>query len=96
MLVMLLGSKLVVDGQMTGGALTSYIMYSLTLQSSLVNLSILQGELVKGLGAASRIFESINESPVIPVSGGAQLTDVQGKIEFKDVTFRYPTRYEKE
>ncbi|PRP85978.1 ABC transporter B family protein [Planoprotostelium fungivorum] len=89
--ILLYGGNLVSAGQMTGGALTSYLVQSSTLQSSMVSLSVLQSELVKGLSAAARIFDAMSQQPRIPIAGGRK-TDVVGRIAFNNVTFRYPTR----
>lgn len=49
--VLLFGSQLVSTGKMTSGSLTSYILYTMTLQQSMATLSILQGELIKGISS---------------------------------------------
>jgi ABC-type multidrug transport system fused ATPase/permease subunit len=54
--VMVYGGKLVYNGEMSNGDLTTFMLYSRTLQQSLITLSILQGELTKALGAAERVL----------------------------------------
>lgn len=51
-------------------------------------------QFAQGTVAASRVFEVIERVPDIdPYSPkGRKLTSVKGKIEFKDVTFAYPSR----
>jgi ABC-type multidrug transport system fused ATPase/permease subunit len=70
----------------------------------MTNLSILQGELLKGMGAANRIHQIIASKAVIPIRGGNVLSSVKGTrkfpenslhlgtIEFKNVQFVYPSR----
>ena len=42
------------------------------------SLSILQGELLKGVGASDRIYKLINSKPKIPIRGGLILPKVNG------------------
>jgi ABC-type multidrug transport system fused ATPase/permease subunit len=46
------------------------------------------------IGAASTIFNIIDSKPNIdPYSSkGKKINKIQGKVEFKDVSFTYPTR----
>jgi len=97
--VMLYGGRLVAAGELNRGNLTSYLLHTFNLQNSLATLSILQGEIVKGLGAASRIFSelSIDEKPIF-FPGSQMLCNpteracpiVHGTIEFRNVSFTYP------
>ena len=59
-------------------------------------LSILYGQVLRGIGAGSRTFEYINVKPTIPVKGGQLIPPghLKGQIEFKNVYFRYPSRHE--
>jgi len=47
------------------------------------------------IGAASNVFDIIDSKPNIdPYSSqGKKINKIQGKIEFKNVNFAYPTRY---
>lgn len=45
----------------------------------MTNLSILQGELLKGMGAANRIHKIVAAKAVIPTRGGRVLPFVNGK-----------------
>jgi ATP-binding cassette subfamily B (MDR/TAP) protein 1 len=48
--------------------------------------------LTNGKAAAGKIYAVIDREPAIPDSGGRRLPSVQGRISFKNVTFRYPSR----
>lgn len=39
----------------------------------------------------AKLWKVINKKPSIPVSGGKTIDNVQGKIEFRNVSFAYPT-----
>lgn len=46
----------------------------------------------KAVAAASRIFDLCNRQCEIPFDDGLELEDIHGKIEFVNVSFRYPSR----
>lgn len=45
-------------------------------------------------GSAKNIFEVIDRQPVIDPLGeaGLKMSDLKGKIEFRDIHFEYPSR----
>ncbi|EAX95163.1 ABC transporter family protein [Trichomonas vaginalis G3] len=51
----------------------------------------LQGE-QRAIAAGARIFKLTNSPPSVPFDGGIEPDNFVGEIEFKNVTFRYPTR----
>jgi putative ABC transport system ATP-binding protein len=55
-------------------------------------LSSFYSELMKGVGAASRLFELQDRKPTIPATIGTKVTSARGVIKFTDVSFSYPTR----
>ena len=57
-----------VKGQMTAGELASFLMYSTYVGFNMAGVGSVYGELMKASGAASRIFEVIDEKPSIPSS----------------------------
>ena len=86
------GGRLVLDGRMTVGGLTSFLIYSLTVAFALGALTDLWADFMRASGAAERVFELIDRKPAIPASGGERLATVQGGVEFHDVRFAYPSR----
>ncbi len=48
--------------------------------------------LTNGKAAAGKIYAVIDREPAIPDSGGRRLKSVEGRISFRNVTFRYPSR----
>ena len=57
-------------------------------------LSSFYTELMRGVGASTRIFELLAQKPAIPIAGGARPEQLQGHVQFQNVQFRYPTRPE--
>jgi ABC-type multidrug transport system fused ATPase/permease subunit len=86
------GGRLVLGGQMTAGDLVSFMMYTLFVGFALGGLSELWADFMKASGAAERIFELMDRAPAIPASGGAELSEVRGRVTFEGVVFSYPTR----
>lgn len=57
-------------------------------------MSLLFGQVVRGMSAGARVFEYLVIKPTIPVTGGIQmpLETIHGQVDFRNVTFCYPTR----
>ncbi len=86
------GGNMVKSGVISIGDLTSFLMYTAYAGSSLFGLSSFYSELMKGVGAASRLFELQDRKPSIHSTVGVPVKSAQGPIQFKNVTFAYPTR----
>lgn len=91
-LVVWYGGRMVIDGGMTFGDLTAFLLYTLMVAMSLGALAGLWGDFMRAFGASERVFELIDRKPAIERSGGAVLDHVDGLVEFDHVGFRYPTR----
>ena len=86
------GGGMVQSGAITIGELTSFLMYTAYAGSSLFGLSGFWSELMKGVGAASRLFELQDRKPTISPTVGLPVPSARGPIRFEDVSFSYPTR----
>lgn len=86
------GGRLVLDGSLSAGDLTQFILYTLLVAVSVGMLGSLYGDFMKARGAAQRVFEIVDATPSIPLTGGKVLDEVLGNLEFNDVHFAYPTR----
>ena len=86
------GGGMVKSGAISIGELTSFLMYTAYAGSSLFGLSSFYSELMKGVGAASRLFELQDRNPTISPTVGNPVKSAQGPIRFENVTFSYPTR----
>jgi len=75
----------------TRNILTEY-RYTAYAGSSMFGLSSFYSELMKGVGAASRLFELQDRKPTISSTVGTKVTSARGVIRFNDVSFSYPTR----
>jgi ABC transporter fused permease/ATP-binding protein len=91
-LVFWYGGRLVFDGTLTVGELTGFLIYTLTVAFSLAALADLWGDFMRAAGAAERVFEFVDRAPAIPLGGGETPARVDGRVEFDEVRFAYPTR----
>ncbi|CAL5375969.1 unnamed protein product [Camellia sinensis] len=88
------GSILVARKEITGGAaIACFFGVNVGGRGLALSLSYF-AQFAQGTVAASRVFEIIDRVPDIdPYStAGRRLLSVRGKIEFKNVTFAYPSR----
>ena len=87
-----IGSQMVASGEMTLGALTSFTMYTGYAGSAAFGISTFYSELMKGVGAASRLFELMDREPSIKPTVGEKIINARSTITFDKVRFSYPTR----
>ena len=91
--LLLVGTSMIQYGTLTVGDLSSFMMYAVYTGSSLFGLSGFYSELMKGAGAATRVFELNDRKPLIKPTIGYDPKSLLGKsIEFQNVSFAYPTR----
>ena len=82
----------VIEGTLTAGALTSFLLYGITIGTSLSSIAGIYGQFQEGAGAVARVFEIIDEQPSIVEDASAPLLEeVSGRITFEGVTFGYGT-----
>lgn len=86
------GGSMVKSGAISLGELASFLMYTAYAGSSLFGLSGFYSELMKGVGAASRLFELQDRHPTMYPTKGNPVRSARGPIEFQHVSFSYPTR----
>ncbi|KAF2139151.1 uncharacterized protein K452DRAFT_300700 [Aplosporella prunicola CBS 121167] len=90
--VLYVGGGMVKSGTISIGELSSFLMYTAYAGSSMFGLSGFYSELMKGVGAASRLFELQDRHPTISPTVGEPVISARGRIKFDKVTFSYPTR----
>ncbi|TRY90240.1 hypothetical protein DNTS_005102 [Danionella cerebrum] len=88
------GGSLMARNDMSPGDLMSFLVASQTVQRSLASISILFGQMVRGMSAGARVFEFLALEPSVPLSGGGRipLESLMGRVDFVNVSFSYPTR----
>jgi ATP-binding cassette, subfamily B, bacterial MsbA len=85
------GGELVLEGQLTAGALVSFLLYAITVAAAVGSLASLFGSYNEAVGAAARVFELLETEPTVQEPPGpAPLTKpVRGAVRFEHVGFRY-------
>ncbi|MBW6396818.1 ATP-binding cassette domain-containing protein [Roseomonas sp. HJA6] len=90
-----IGGHDVMAGRMTGGDLTAFVFYAVLLASAGATVSELWGEIQRAAAAADRLAEVLAVEPAIAAPPNpVPLPPPQGRVVFRDVTFRYPSRPE--
>jgi ATP-binding cassette, subfamily B, bacterial len=94
--ILWLGAQAVIEGSMTGGRLSQFILYAVFAASSLSQLSEVWTEISAAAGAAGRIAELLETKPDVrePAMPVAMPTPSRGAIKLENVTFAYPSRPE--
>ena len=91
-IVLWYGGRLVLDGEMTVGDLTAYVLYTLSLGVALGTLSGLYGDYNRAIGASHRVFELLDRLPGVLTTTGRTPAGGAGRMALEGVTFAYPTR----
>ncbi|XP_045907037.1 mitochondrial potassium channel ATP-binding subunit [Micropterus dolomieu] len=88
------GGTLISSNEMSPGDLMSFLVASQTVQRSLASISILFGQMVRGMSSGARVFEYLSLKPTIPMSGGGRIPyhSLTGRVDFMNISFSYPTR----
>ncbi|EGT42129.1 CBN-HAF-1 protein [Caenorhabditis brenneri] len=90
--ILFYGSHLINTGHITYGELSSFCLYAVLAAASLSNISGFYNEVMKGLGASSRLLELKNAQPAMNINSGIRKTDIRESIRFENVSFAYAGR----
>jgi ATP-binding cassette subfamily B protein len=90
------GGLEVVQGRLSGGALSAFVFYAVLVATSITSMSELWGEVQRAAGSASRISELLEEKPGVsaPAAPASLPRSVAGgaAVRFESVTFHYASR----
>ena len=87
-LVLWIGGRYVMDGRLLTGDLYSFISYITNVLMSVLMLAFTLLQLTRSRACAERINEVLDTEPGIR-SGSGEIPAPQGRVEFRDVSFRY-------
>jgi ATP-binding cassette subfamily B protein len=92
--VLWLGTREVMAGSMQAGELAQFVIFTVLLGSSGAMLSEMWGEVQRAAGAMERLIELLEARPAIeaPENPVALPVPGDGRIDFDDVNFSYPSR----
>jgi subfamily B ATP-binding cassette protein MsbA len=92
-LVLWVGGREVMQGQLTPGALVAFLMYAIMLTGPLGSFSGMYGQLQAALGATERVFELLDVHADIAEAPDARtMAPIAGHVAFCDVSFDYDPR----
>ncbi len=93
-LVLWVGTREVLAGNMLPGELAQFVLFTVLLASSGAMLSEMWGEVQRAAGAMERLFELLDARPFIraPANPISLSSQGGGRIVFSEVNFKYPSR----
>ncbi|WP_338786728.1 ABC transporter ATP-binding protein [Metabacillus sp. FJAT-53654] len=84
------GATLIADGSLTIGTFVSFAFYLGMFWEPISRLGQVYNQLLMGMASSERIFEFIDEKPLVAESKNPIfLSDMKGQIEFESVEFAY-------
>lgn len=88
--IYLVGILFIGQGQVTIGVIVAMTTYASSFWQPIMNLGNIFNNFINNIANLERIFETLDEPVTIADAEDAKaLSDIQGKVEFQDVSFRY-------
>lgn len=86
------GGHFVLDGEMSVGELTAFLLYTTGVAVSLGALASLWADFMRAAGAGDRVFDLLDREAKMSLDWGDTPASVRGAIRFSNVHFAYPSR----
>ncbi|KAJ7985442.1 hypothetical protein DPEC_G00352080 [Dallia pectoralis] len=86
------GGSLVTGGTVSSGNLVSFVLYELQFSSAVEAVMSYYPRVMRAIGGSQKIFEYVDRTPQVPEDGSLAPQTLKGHVQFKNVTFSYPTR----
>jgi ATP-binding cassette subfamily B protein len=91
-LVLLIGGRQVISGNLSLGHFTAFYTYLAMLAAPMRMLGMAMGMAQRAIASGNRLFEILDREPQIESPAGAPpLPPGGGRVELRDVSLRYPT-----
>ena len=88
--ILWLGGRAVIDGRISLGDFTAFLFYISLLVQPIRMVGMLVNNFARAVSAAERVYDVLDAKSPVEDSGDAPaLEDVQGHVQFNDVTFAY-------
>ncbi len=85
------GARLIYEGQMSMGDLTSFLMLTIFIGASIGSIADLYAQIQKAIGATEQLMDLLDEKPEEPIDEIIK-HHISGAIVLKDLSFCYPNR----
>lgn len=85
------GARLIHQGEMSMGDLTSFLMLTIFIGASIGSIADLYAQIQKAIGATEKLMEILDETPE-EYSEGQIKQVLKGAIKFNNLSFHYPNR----
>ena len=93
LIILYFGGQLVIRKELSGGHLVSFILYSMDLGYAIDEIGNVYTGLMEAVGASKKLLVYIQREPKIDYNGKlSPEKGIEGVIEFRDVSFSYPSR----
>lgn len=92
LLALWLGGLLIVRGQLSAGALISFMLYAFLVARGVRAGSDFWSEAVRVFGASAWVLQLLEDKPKSRTHAGKRLNNLEGAIVFNDVHFAYASR----
>ncbi len=95
--VCVVGAWQIIEGNITFGVITAFLIYTRLFESPLRQISQAMTQVQSCAAASERVFEFLSEEEMEDESDKVQrIEQVRGEVEFRHVKFAYPNAPEKE
>ncbi|XP_012577233.1 PREDICTED: antigen peptide transporter 2 [Condylura cristata] len=85
------GLQQILGGVLTQGGLLSFLLYQENVGQYIHTLVYTCGDMLSNVGAAEKVFRYLDRKPNLPPPGTLAPPTMRGLVEFRDVTFAYPS-----
>ncbi|XP_042540262.1 antigen peptide transporter 1 [Dipodomys spectabilis] len=87
--ILYLGGKLVTRGALSSGNLVTFVLYQIQFTTAVEVLLNYYPEVQKAVGSSEEVFEYLDRTPRCLPSGLLSPLNIQGLVQFQDVSFAY-------
>ncbi len=95
--VCVVGAALVINGNITFGVITAFLIYTRLFEQPLRQISQAMTQVQSCAAASERVFEFLEEEEMEDESSKeTRIENVHGEVEFRNVKFAYPSAPDKE
>uniref|UniRef100_A0A8C9W6E8 Transporter associated with antigen processing, subunit type t, teleost specific n=1 Tax=Scleropages formosus TaxID=113540 RepID=A0A8C9W6E8_SCLFO len=89
------GRQLIMLNHLTNGGLLAFVLYQKDMVTNMKSLVYVFGTMLNSVGAAAKVFKYLDRKPLQEEAGSLEPAHLEGRVEFRDVTFSYPSQPDK-